>query len=527
MLWTSCRQPTYTRFPRPLATACCCLGIALTLITQIAAAVERAELLQALDSITNGELKKHVEVLADDSFEGREAGSRGGQAAAKYLAKVFEQQGLIPSGDGGSYFQGFNNWSRNILGRLEGSDQQLKAEVIVIGAHYDHVGYGRQGNSFGPFGYIHNGADDNASGVAGLLEMLDAVKKLKTPPKRTILFCLWDGEEQGLLGSRFWISRPTVPLEHVAIYINLDMIGRLKNKRVEVYGTRTSAGLRRLVSECNDAQLDLDFDWRIKEDSDHHPFFAHSIPILMLHTGLHEDYHRPSDDVHLLDVDGMKQVAGVTLQCLLRLADAPKIGKFREASRLENNHHRQILEQPVAVQPPRFGVPWKKEAGENLKLVFQPPIPGSPAEKAGLRDGDVLLTCDGQEITDETRFRWELFAARGPQVFRVARKGEKEPREITITPRGEPIRVGLTWRTDDAEPSSAILTQIIPGSPAQVAGLQLKDRIYALNGQSLQGSDEFSKSISALAGPLEFSIERGGKLQVVKVAVLPVAAASP
>jgi Zn-dependent M28 family amino/carboxypeptidase len=177
-------------------------------------------------------------------------------AAGNYLAKAFSAAGLTPAGENGSYFQGFNGNCRNILGIVAGSDAALKQEVIAIGAHYDHVGYGRNGNSFGPIGYIHNGADDNASGTAAILEMIDAIKRLPTPPKRSLLFVLWDAEEDGLIGSRHWIARPTIPLARVKLYINLDMVGRLKNDRVEVYGSRTLAGSRRLLAEENaDAKL--------------------------------------------------------------------------------------------------------------------------------------------------------------------------------------------------------------------------------------------------------------------------------
>ena len=139
----------------------------------------------------------------------------------------------------------------------------------MLGAHYDHVGYGRSNNSFGPVGYIHNGADDNASGVAGLLEVLDALRTLPVAPKRSILLACWDGEEAGLLGSRHWVGRPTIPLSRVAFDINIDMIGRMANGRMEIYGVRTAKGLRRLVSEANGpGPATIDFDFKLKSDWD-------------------------------------------------------------------------------------------------------------------------------------------------------------------------------------------------------------------------------------------------------------------
>ena len=144
-------------------------------------------------SITNHELRGHVEVLADDMLEGREAGSRGGHAAARYLMKRLEEARLQPAGPGGAYTQSFQGRNQNLLAKLEGADPQLRGEYIVVGAHYDHVGYGTRRNSYGPWGFIHNGADDNASGVSALLEVIDAMSRGEYQPRRSILFCFWDG----------------------------------------------------------------------------------------------------------------------------------------------------------------------------------------------------------------------------------------------------------------------------------------------------------------------------------------------
>jgi Zn-dependent M28 family amino/carboxypeptidase len=121
----------------------------------------------------------------------------------------------------------------------------LKREVIVVGAHYDHVGYGSQSNSFGPWGYVHNGADDNASGISGLLEVIDAMLAAKPAPRRSVLFAFFDGEEKGLLGSKHWVAQPTVPRTHIACMINVDMIGRMQHDRVEIYGWPAAACQRK------------------------------------------------------------------------------------------------------------------------------------------------------------------------------------------------------------------------------------------------------------------------------------------
>ena len=168
-----------------------------------------------------------------------------------------------------------------------GSDPALKDQVIVVSAHYDHVGYGTRRNSFGPIGLIHNGADDNASGVSLLMEVIDAFSRLGQAPKRSMLFAFWDGEEKGLLGSIHWVGQPTVPLDHVVLNINADMVGRSRGGKLEVSGSRTMPGLRRLFSTQNETTgLAIDFPWDIKTNSDHYTFYKKQIPALLIHTGL-------------------------------------------------------------------------------------------------------------------------------------------------------------------------------------------------------------------------------------------------
>ncbi|QDU26526.1 Aminopeptidase S [Anatilimnocola aggregata] len=480
----------------------------------------KAAALMAADSITKEELKELVDVLADDTFEGREAGSRGGHASGNYLAQRFAELKLQPAGDKDTFFQGFRVSSRNILGMMEGSDEKLKHEVIIIGAHYDHVGYGRPGNSYGPFGLIHNGADDNASGVAGLLEVAEGLNLLPVRPRRSIMFALWDAEEAGLIGSRYWLSTPTVELSRIKAKINADMIGRLRNERVEIYGSRTAAGLRRLVSEQNQhVGLNLDFTWKMKEDSDHWPFYARSIPTLMFHTGLHDNYHRPSDDTHLLNVDGIREVSRLMTLTLIELANADSATPFRELSKRESPEVQLQKEQPARASQPRFGVSWR--IAKDAPTIITSITPGSPADQAGMKVGDQLLSYNGQPVPDEQLFRLQLLASAGECIFEVKRAGEELPLELKVNPAGAPIRVGITWREDDGEPGVMLLSQIVPGSAADVGGLKLKDRIYALNGQSFANGAEFSGLLSTAEAPLNFLVERTGKLQTVRIEPLP------
>jgi hypothetical protein len=437
------------------------------------------------------------------------------------LAQHFAASGLRGAGTDGGFLQPFGRGHRNILGLLEGNDPQLKQEVIVIGAHYDHVGYGTRRNSYGPWGYIHNGADDNASGVAGVLETLEAYTSLLGPPRRSILFALWDGEEQGLLGSKHFLANPTVPKENLVFAVNVDMIGRLRNQRLVVFGTRTSYGLRRLLAENNrDVPLELDFDWEIKANSDHHPFFANQIPYIMLHTGMHDDCHRPSDDAHLINASGMEQVARLLFNVTHVLAERDELADFRTACWRETPAHRKHLDRPLAPRPPRLGVRWKGDATEDGLLLVSIER-GSAAARSELQIGDRLIEFNGKPVHDTQQFIGDVLAAPTPVQVVVLRGEQHERVEMSLELNQAPTRVGISWREDDAEPETVLLTRIIPGSPADLAELRTGDRIYAVAGRTFAGTEQFIRLVTTLPGPLELTIERGGQVQTVSVPVPP------
>lgn len=492
----------------------------LILGSTVASAIERAHLEAALETIRASEAQRHVEVLADDALEGREAGSRGGLAAGTYLVKHLTAAGLKPAGDSGSYFQIFGAGYRNLLAILPGSDPKLADEYLVVGAHYDHVGYGNRANSFGPFGYVHNGADDNASGTAGLLELIEAFASLPERPRRSILFAFWDGEEKGLLGSLHWLAHPTLPLEKVKFSYNVDMIGRLRGEKCEVLGSRTAAGFRQIVSRQNEAEkLALDFTWELKANSDHHPFFARGIPVLMFHTGLHDDYHRPSDDVDGISSEGISRVARLSFRVLADLADAEKMPAFRESSRAETPAGRDQFELPLAAPPPRFGAGWRRnpeDAPEEGVLVSHV-VPNTPAARAGLKAGDRLLRWNDKPVLGENQLRVAVLAAKEPIRFMLRRAGKTESEELTVTLDGSPVRVGLSWRDDDAEPGTVVVNQVVPASAAHLAGVQVRDRVYEVAGQRFVGSEEFRRLIMTTPSPLEMVVERQGRLLPLKL----------
>jgi hypothetical protein len=481
-------------------------------------AAESAAVSAVADSVTVADLRRHAAALADDTFEGREAGTRGGRAAAGYLEAEFKRIGLKPAGVKGSYFQVFDGNSRNILGLLEGSDPELKDQIIVAAAHYDHVGYGNARTSYGPTGYIHNGADDNASGVATLLEVAEACAKLNPRPKRSILFALWDGEEKGLLGSKHWMAHPTIPLAKIRIDLNMDMVGRLRNNKMDLIGSRTARGLRKLASLPNtDEPIVLDFTWEIKNDSDHHPFFAAGIPFIMPHTGLHSDYHRPSDDLEKLNLDGMRRIARYMTGLAINLADAPELPRFRNASRSETNWNRPSTDSLLPPPPPRLGMYWNPKDTTAAGLKVERVAPGSAAAEAGIRPGDRVLNFDGQEVMHDTDLAAIVVSAKSPTPAKIQRAGTEEPIDVEIKLRGAPTRLGLSWREEEAEPGSVKLVRIISGSLGAKAGLRPLDRIYAVNGKDFANSSELVKVLADTPTPFSLSIERLGHVRTVEI----------
>lgn len=419
------------------------------LVGAVGAPVPAAELAAnaARASVRAVDAKRHVAALADDALEGRAAGSRGGRAAGAYLVEEFERIGVDPAGDEGGFYQRFGTM-RNVLGMLRGSDPEASREIVVLGAHYDHVGYGTPRNSYGPTGHIHNGADDNASGVAGLLEVAEACTLLPRRPRRTIVFALWDGEEVNLLGSRHFVRERPLPLAHhqLAFSINLDMIGRLR-ERLEVYGSRSAVGLRRDVVEANlPTGLPLAFSWEYSEDSDHFPFLDAGIPTLMFHTGLHGEYHRPSDDVHLVNFAGIEPVASLALDTLLAIADRQQLPAFREDCRAETEEARRRLEAEAAPAPPkRWGLGTRSDPADPTAPVVVRVSPDTPASRGGVQLGDRIVAIDQQPLADQDDMVAKLTTAPAHAVsITVDRDGQLLERTLsTEKPLSESFGSGL------------------------------------------------------------------------------------
>lgn len=280
---------------------------------------------------------KHDKYLSSDKLEGRFVGTKGNNDAALYIKKYFKKYGLKEFNN--NYYQPFKVFvkeginkaksdsvsTQNVLGYIEGSDEKLKNEFIVIGAHYDHWGWGGSGSGSKKKDTIaiHNGADDNASGVSALLCILEEVSKLKIKPKRSIIFISFSGEEEGLLGSKYFINHLPIKKEAVKVMLNMDMVGRLNaEKQIYMGGAGTFPNGVDLMKKLgqNSGLNPVVFAGDVG-GSDHVSFYKASISAVGFHTGGHPQYHTPEDDIDLINFEGGALVAKYIYNALVSIAN--------------------------------------------------------------------------------------------------------------------------------------------------------------------------------------------------------------
>jgi S1-C subfamily serine protease len=259
----------------------------------------------------------------------------------------------------------------------------------------------------------------------------------------------------------------------------------------------------------------------MKENSDHYSFFTHNIPVLMFHTGLHDDYHRPSDDAHKVNAEGMQQAARLLFEIAHDLAERPATGEFRGAARYETPAHAKRLEAPLPPSQPRMGIWMETASNGKAGVVLTQMQRESPAERAGLRTGDRIIQFDGRRVASRQELVSAILkAGRFAEVI-AHRADTDEPVTCDVALNGRPVRLGISWREDQAEPGSAILTRITPGSPAELSGMKVGDRIYAVGGRDFRNSSEMLQLLTTLQSPLSLLVERQGKLRTIKVDVPP------
>lgn len=385
-----------------------------------------------------------VRYLADDGLKGRQAGSDGERCAGEFIAREFARIGLKPGGENGTAFQSLDLASvlnphapggtgRNVIATLEGADPELKREWVVVGAHYDHLGEGGGPNSLAPGERaIHNGADDNASGVGALLWVAERMAA-GPRPARSIAFVAFTGEESGLLGSAHFAKNPTTGAEPIVGMINLDMIGRLNGGTLLVFGVGTAVEWTALLEP---AAARAGVTIATKGDgygpSDHTSFYLKDVPVLHFFTNTHGDYHKPSDDWDKIDAKGLTAVATIVADVATAAANSrPKLTLKRGAGEPP---------KPMSGSSGGYGA-WlgsvpdftPVERGVKLSGVTK----GSPAETAGIRAGDVLVGLGAHEVADLQAMTVALRAHKPGDVVdvHVLRGGERVSMTVTLGTR--------------------------------------------------------------------------------------------
>ena len=310
----------------------------------------------------------------------------------------------------------------NVVGVLKGSDPALRDECVVIGAHYDHLGYGDIGAMGGEPGEIFYGADDNASGAAAVLEAAAAFGATPIRPRRTLVFVAFTGEEIGLYGSRFHAGHPVFPPERTVAMINLDMVGRVRGNRLTVMGAASGKGLDALFKACNETTgFHLTLPGAAYAGSDHTPFYQKKIPAVFLFAGVHPHYHKPTDTWDRLNYEGLAKAAKLLYLAAARLASRDGRPAFRAIQTPGRSRRRG----------PRLGVmPDFGFEGEGARLAGV--SPGTPASKAGLEAGDVIVAFKGRAVKSMTDLLTLLPDVKPGEKVKVVylREGKRKETEV-------------------------------------------------------------------------------------------------
>ena len=386
-----------------------------------------------------------ISYLASDRLEGRLTGTPGNDSAAAYIARRYEALKLKAPFPG--YIQKFvarsaaaahtgdtaGKPTQNVVAIIEGTDPALKNDYVVIGAHYDHLGRSTV-SALDPDARdaIRNGADDNASGTAAVLELARIFSIER--PKRSIIFVNFSGEEQGLLGSQYFVDNPPVPITRIKAMLNFDMVGRMKDNEVMVFGTATATELPPLIDSANARGIPL----RVRGSgdgfgsSDHSSFYAKEIPVLHFFTDLHADYHRATDDIDKINLSGQARIVDFAY----RLAD-------------------MIEEQPAPLTYVRSTAPSRAIGSGQGSQTYLGSIPdmaasetpglrltgvraGSPADSGGLKPGDIIVEFAGKPVTDLYTYSEALYGQKPGDTIRIVylRDGKRAETTVTLGKRG-------------------------------------------------------------------------------------------
>lgn len=381
------------------------------------------------------QIKEDVQILAADDMEGRETGTPGEMKAAKYIASRMQDIELEPKGDSSSYLQHYTKQIKsnphddmpaeddpiidgyNVVGFLNHSADQ----TIVLGAHYDHLGYGMEGSLHTGEKEIHNGADDNASGVAAILEMADELKDKKYAD-HNYLFIAFSGEEKGLWGSNYFAKNPTINKEKMNMMVNLDMVGRLNEERqIAIHGVGTSPSFDAKLDHLNTYKFKTTKQLSGVGPSDHTSFYLEDIPVLHFFTGQHEHYHKPGDDSHLVNYEGIVDISNYIVDIVDSVNDPLEFTKTKDES----------------AETPDFKVtlgviPDYLFSGKGMRIDGV--RDGRPAGNAGLLKGDIVKQMDTVEVVDMMSYMKALgiFEPGSTVEVTIERNGEMMKKEVTF-----------------------------------------------------------------------------------------------
>lgn len=387
-------------------------------------------------------IRSDIAYLAGDALEGRATGTPGNDSAAAFVARRYAGLGLRALSP--AYLQRFEARSailshagaaakptQNVVAFLPGSDPGFRGQAIVVGAHIDHLGRSTVG-ALDPEARdaIRNGADDNASGTAAVLEL--ARLFTARPPRHSMLFVNFSGEELGLLGSRYFVEHAPVPIDSVVAMLNFDMVGRLRGDSLIVYGVATARELPAILDSAN-ARVRLSI--RAFGDgfgpSDHRSFFSRNIPVLHFFTNVHEDYHRATDDVERINAAGEARVVALA-EAVIRGLDARDL----RLTFVRSSAPPAMAGSRTASNVYLGSIPDLSASGEGLRLTGV--RAGSPADSAGLRAGDVVVELGGKSVTDLQTYSDALYSHKPGDLVEivVVRDGGRLRRQVKLGKRG-------------------------------------------------------------------------------------------
>ncbi len=332
----------------------------------------------------------------------------------------------------------------NVIGVLEGKDPKLRNEIIVIGAHYDHLGRGGQGSLAPNSNAIHHGADDNASGTSALLELARRFSVTRNN-KRTIVFIAFGGEEEGLLGSNFFVNNPTIDLKNVTAMVNMDMIGRLRDQKLTVGGIGTATELRAIVNSLNSKTILIEeegdaksyktekrFELQLNEDgygpSDHSSFYGKKIPVLFFFTGIHDDYHKPTDTADKINYKGLEEIAYYVFNIVKRLDLSSNKLTYKVAKSSGMGEGRRGFRVSLGTIP-------SYADGNNDGLLLEGVRDDSPAAKAGIKPGDKIIKLAGKEVRNISDYVFALGEMKPDVEYEIVVTRGSEKLSLKITPK--------------------------------------------------------------------------------------------